>query len=166
MARMSRPGRRSTCSARCCRSSTHAQDCGKDYRNLDRVYIPQDMLAAAGATTEALGAAYATPQLLNCLHKLTDRTQTYFDASPQLAGEIKDTRLACEVAVIDALARKLLVILKQRDPLKDKVHLRQGRNDGHHDRRRRQHASSSHRIRQRDATRLAGCAAVSMSATA
>lgn len=101
----------------------HTQDCGKDYRNLDRVYIPQDMLAAAGATTEMLGAAYATPQLLNCLHKLTDRTRVYFESSPSLAGEIKDTRLACEVAAIDALARKLLVILKQRDPLKDKVHL-------------------------------------------
>ena len=101
----------------------HTQDCGKDYHNLDRVYIPQDMLATAGATTEMLRAAYATPQLLNCLHKLTGRTQAYFDASPSLAGEIKDTRLACEVAVIDALARKLLVILKQRDPLKDKVHL-------------------------------------------
>ena len=104
----------------------HTQDCGKDYRNLDRVYVPQDMLAAAGATTEDLGAAYATPQLLNCLHKLTERTQLYFDASPSLAGEIKDTRLACEVATIDALARKLLAILKQSDPLKDKVHLGKG----------------------------------------
>ncbi|ARP98427.1 squalene synthase HpnC [Pseudorhodoplanes sinuspersici] len=104
----------------------HTQDCGKDYRNLDRVYIPQDMLAAAGATTAMLGAAYATPQLLNCLHRLTDRTQVYFDASPSLAGEIKDTRLACEVAAIDALARKLLAILKQGDPLKDKVHLGKG----------------------------------------
>jgi len=104
----------------------HTQDCGKDYRNLDRVYIPQDMLAAAGATTEDLGAAYATPQLLNCLHKLTGRTQAYFDASPSLAGEIRDTRLACEVAAIDALARKLLAILKRSDPLKDKVHLSKG----------------------------------------
>ncbi len=104
----------------------HTQDCGKDYRNLDRIYVPQDMLAAAGATTEMLGTAYATPQLLNCLHKLTDRTQAYFDSSPSLAGEIKDTRLACEVATIDALARKLLVILRQSDPLKDKVHLGKG----------------------------------------
>lgn len=104
----------------------HTQDCGKDYRNLDRVYIPQDMLAATGATTEDLGAAYATPQLLNCLHKLTDRTQIYFNASPSLAGKIRDTRLACEVATIDALARKLLTILKQSDPLKDKVHLGKG----------------------------------------
>ncbi len=104
----------------------HTQDCGKDYRNLDRVYIPQDMLTAAGAATEMLGAAYATPQLLNCLHKLTDRTQIYFDASPSLAGKIRDTRLACEVATIDALARKLLTILKQGDPLKDKVHLGKG----------------------------------------
>ena len=104
----------------------HTQDCGKDYRNLDRVYIPQDMLAAAGATTDMLGAAYATPQLLSCLHKLTDRTQAYFDSSSSLAGEIKDTRLACEVATIDSLARKLLVILRHSDPLKDKVHLGKG----------------------------------------
>ena len=101
----------------------HTQDCGKDYRNLDRVYIPQDMLTAAGARTEDLAAAYATPQLLNCLHTLTDRTQRYFDTVPPLAGQIADTRLACEVATIDALARKLLTGLKQRDPLKDKVHL-------------------------------------------
>ena len=34
----------------------HLQDCGDDYRNLDRVYIPQDALAASGATVAALGA--------------------------------------------------------------------------------------------------------------
>ena len=34
----------------------HLQDCKDDYRNLDRVYIPQDALAASGATVEALGA--------------------------------------------------------------------------------------------------------------
>ena len=32
----------------------HLQDCGKDYRDLDRVYIPLDALAAAGASVEAL----------------------------------------------------------------------------------------------------------------
>ncbi len=32
----------------------HLQDCGKDYREIDRVYLPQDLLAAAGARTEDL----------------------------------------------------------------------------------------------------------------
>jgi squalene synthase HpnC len=100
----------------------HTQDCGKDYRNLDRVYVPQDMLAAAGAKPEMLGAASSTPQLLACLHALTARTQRHFDSTPALAAGIRDIRLSCEVAVIDAMARKLLVVLAERDPLKDKVH--------------------------------------------
>ena len=28
--------------------NNHLQDCGKDYRNLNRVYLPRDALAAAG----------------------------------------------------------------------------------------------------------------------
>ena len=42
----------------------HLQDCGKDYRDLDRVYIPLDAFAEAGATVDALGAERATPALL------------------------------------------------------------------------------------------------------
>ena len=30
----------------------HLQDCQEDYRNLDRVYIPQDALAACGTTSK------------------------------------------------------------------------------------------------------------------
>jgi len=104
----------------------HTQDCGKDYRNLDRVYVPQDMLAAAGADTAMLGAASSTPQLLACLHALTARTQRYFDSTPALAAGIRDTRLSCEVAVIDAMARKLLGVLAERDPLRDRVHFGKG----------------------------------------
>src|SRR5579863_27436 len=44
----------------------HLQDCKDDYRTLDRVYIPQDALAASGASTEELGAARASPALLDC----------------------------------------------------------------------------------------------------
>ena len=33
----------------------HLQDCRADYRNLDRVYVPLDALAAAGLGVEALG---------------------------------------------------------------------------------------------------------------
>ena len=33
----------------------HLQDCGKDYRGIDRVYIPLDALAAHSLGVEALG---------------------------------------------------------------------------------------------------------------
>ena len=43
----------------------HLQDCAKDYRELDRVYIPLDAFAESGATVEALGAERASPALLD-----------------------------------------------------------------------------------------------------
>jgi squalene synthase HpnC len=104
----------------------HLQDCGKDYRTINRVYLPQDTLRAHGATTEDLAPGKASPALLACLHDLANRTSRYFGTKPALAAEIADTRLACEVAVIDALARKLLGVLQQSDPLADKVHLGRG----------------------------------------
>ena len=41
----------------------HLQDCGKDYRELNRVYIPEDMLNAAGVGTESLAQPAAGPAL-------------------------------------------------------------------------------------------------------
>jgi squalene synthase HpnC len=101
----------------------HLQDCGKDYRALDRVYLPQDTLRAHAASTEELAESRSSPALLSCLHDLTRRTAVYFNTQPALADEIRDTRLACEVAAIGSLARKLLGVLQGSDPLADKVHL-------------------------------------------
>jgi phytoene/squalene synthetase len=101
----------------------HLQDCGKDYRILNRVYLPQDCLRAHGAVVETLSEARSSPEMLTCLHHLAERTSAYFSTQPPLADEIRDTRLACEVAAITALARKLLATLKSSDPLADHVHL-------------------------------------------
>jgi squalene synthase HpnC len=101
----------------------HLQDCGKDYRLLNRVYLPQDGLRTHGAAVETLAETRSSPELLACLHHLAERTVDYFRTQPPLADEIRDTRLACEVAAISALAHKLLGILQSSDPLGDKVHL-------------------------------------------
>src|SRR3979490_1613230 len=50
--------------------NNHLQDCGKDYKDLNRVYLPRDALAAHGVTVEALGGAKSQPALLQCLHAL------------------------------------------------------------------------------------------------
>ncbi|HTZ00929.1 MAG TPA: squalene synthase HpnC [Xanthobacteraceae bacterium] len=101
----------------------HLQDCQADYRNLDRVYVPQDALAQSGARTEELGAARASPALRDCLHKLAARTGRLLAESDGFAAAINDTRLALEVAVINSLAHRLTRILQTRDPLQDRVHL-------------------------------------------
>jgi hydroxysqualene synthase len=101
----------------------HLQDCKEDYLNLDRVYVPQDALAAAGTIVEALAADRASPALLDCLHKLAVRTERLLSESDVFALQINDTRLALEVAVINTLAHRITALLKSRDPLSERVHL-------------------------------------------
>jgi hydroxysqualene synthase len=103
--------------------NNHIQDCGADYRNLDRVYVPLDDLAAAGALIEELGAARASPALLQCLHALAHRTEALLGESLGFSGMIGDFRLSLEVAVITTLAQRILGLIKTRDPLRDNVHL-------------------------------------------
>ena len=101
----------------------HLQDCGKDYRELDRVYIPLDGLAETGATVADLGAPRASAGLLECIHTLADRTGGLLRDSRPFTGGIEDSRLALEVAVIQTFAERLVDILTRRDPLSERVHL-------------------------------------------
>jgi squalene synthase HpnC len=101
----------------------HIQDCAKDYRDLDRVYIPQDALAADGLDVTALREPRASPALLRCLRGLVDRTASLLDESRPFAQMINDSRLAAEVAVIQMLAERLIAVLRVRDPLSERVHL-------------------------------------------
>jgi len=103
--------------------NNHLQDCGKDYRDLNRVYLPRDALAAAGASVEALGEARASAPLLQCLHALAARTEALLDESKPLAAEVRDIRLGLEISVIQAFAGKIVGLLKVRDPLSETVHL-------------------------------------------
>src|SRR6202043_2848549 len=101
----------------------HLQGCQEDYRNLDRVYIPQDMLAASGTTVEALDAPQASPPLLICLHRLGGHTERLLCESADFPVLINDWRLGLEVSVINTLAHRLTRMLMTRDPLRDRVHL-------------------------------------------
>ncbi|HML27690.1 MAG TPA: squalene synthase HpnC [Hyphomicrobium sp.] len=101
----------------------HLQDCAKDYRNIDRVYIPANDLSAHGIGVEALAEPEASPALRACLHALAARTETLMPDAALLPASVVDLRLAVETSVIVELARKLIILLKTRDPLSDRVHL-------------------------------------------
>ena len=103
--------------------NNHLQDCGKDFRDLNRVYLPRDALAAAGANVEELGRERASAPLLQCLHALAVRTELLLHESKSLSAEVRDFRLGCEISVIQAFADKIVGLLKVRDPLSERVHL-------------------------------------------
>jgi len=103
--------------------NNHLQDCGKDYRDLDRVYIPLDAFAAAGAVPEQLGAARASPNLLRCIRDVAARNERLLADGEAFSAQIENTRLALEVAVIHSYARHIVALLQARDPLRERVHL-------------------------------------------
>jgi squalene synthase HpnC len=100
----------------------HLQDCAKDYRELDRVYIPEPLLTAAGIGVAALGEDKANPALAGVIRDLARRNAGLLDVSRPFARGIKDGRLALEVDLIQTLAGDLNTMLMNRDPLSQAVH--------------------------------------------
>jgi hydroxysqualene synthase len=103
--------------------NNHLQDCGKDFRELNRVYIPRDALARHGASVEELGWPRASPALLACLHELAGKNEGLLRQGGALELLVADGRVACEIAVIQTYARQIVRLLKARDPLSERVHL-------------------------------------------
>jgi squalene synthase HpnC len=101
----------------------HIQDCVKDYKSLDRVYVPLDAFAASGSRVEDLDKPRSTPQLLTALHGLADRTGAMLEEGRMLPMQIKDRRLSLEIAAIVHLARHFVHLLRTRDPLSENVRL-------------------------------------------
>lgn len=102
----------------------HLQDCAEDRRSLDRVYLPEADLAAAGTGVAALDAPRASPALRSVIRSLARRTQDLLVESRPFAGQIADLRLRAEVAFIQRLAEDLAERLTVRDPLSERVHHR------------------------------------------
>ena len=103
--------------------NNHLQDCAKDFKDLNRVYLPRDALAASGASVEMLADAAAPAPLLKCLHALAGRTETLLNDGRSLVAEVRDFRLGLEVSIIQAFAARIVRMLKVRDPLSERVHL-------------------------------------------
>ncbi|HEY0281655.1 MAG TPA: squalene synthase HpnC [Rhizomicrobium sp.] len=102
----------------------HLQDCAKDYRSLDRIYLPLDIMAEHGATPDMLAGARATPALRSVIAALARRNAGLLTQSAPFAAHIKDHRLALEVSLIQRLAEDLNAKLMVRDPLSERVHHR------------------------------------------
>jgi squalene synthase HpnC len=98
----------------------HLQDCGKDYRELNRVYIPEDALGTVNV--DALGAAAASPALKSVIAGLARTNAGLLAASGHFAAQIRGGKLALEVDLIQTLAENLNARLTRRDPLSQKMH--------------------------------------------
>lgn len=101
----------------------HLQDCGDDYRSLDRVYLPEPWLEAEGLGVDVLAAQASPPGLRRVLDGLLEATAGLLTTSRPLAAAVRDRRLAMEIGAIQALAERLHGELQRRDPLAERVKL-------------------------------------------
>jgi hydroxysqualene synthase len=104
----------------------HLQDCGNDYRALDRVYLPEEDLLACGATVADLSARQMMPPLRAVIFRLLDGTDRLIEQARDLPSGVKSWGLRCEVAAIVELAARLAAHLRHRDPLATRVKLGKG----------------------------------------
>lgn len=101
----------------------HLQDCKDDYLTLNRVYLPQDWLAAEGSSVEDLVRERATPGLRRVIDRCLDGVDELLVRASALPGRLKSRSLAMESAVIIALAKRLAVLLRRGDPIAGRVKL-------------------------------------------
>jgi squalene synthase HpnC len=99
----------------------HLQDCGVDYRTLDRVYVPEADLAAEGLTVEALGGDRLTAPLRRALDRVIRPLEALLAECRDIVLQVDDTRIALECEVIRRMCVRLTERLKAEDPLATRV---------------------------------------------
>ena len=104
----------------------HLQDCAKDLSELDRCYLPQDLLDAEQTKVAELRAPSASPGLRRVLNHLLDRCDVLNMQAAELPRRVRDRRLRLETAVIVGLAGRLAQRLRAGDPLARRVKLTRG----------------------------------------
>ena len=103
----------------------HLQDCGDDWRNLNRSYVPLRWIAAAGGVERFFDPTQAElrrPILDRCL----DGTDRLIEIASLLPGRLKSRGLKAEVSVMLSLVKALAERLRNGDPLQARVKLTKG----------------------------------------
>jgi squalene synthase HpnC len=96
----------------------HLQDCAEDYRRLDRVYLPEDWLAAEGESVEVLARPAASPGLRRVLDRCLAGVDDLLAPAAELPRRVESPRLTMAA---DSIASRGLST--RRDPLAERVEL-------------------------------------------
>ncbi len=104
----------------------HLQDGAKDLQELNRCYVPADMMSATGSGVDDLHKHALTPGMRRVLDQLLDRCDALNAEAGLLPRRTRDRRLRLETAVILGLAKRLAARLRREDPLAARVKLRKG----------------------------------------
>ena len=99
----------------------HIQDCKKDYREIDRVYLPSTLLKKYKVNLSQLDNNYSEENLRLALNEILFHTEKLIINANKFKKKMKNRKLYRETTFILEIAKRLLKLLKKKDPLKEKV---------------------------------------------
>jgi hydroxysqualene synthase len=104
----------------------HLQDCAADYRALDRVYLPEQDLAACDSRIADLTQPRSSAGLRCVIDRLLDGTEALIVTARGLPRTVQSPGLRRETGMIVSLAERLARRLRHGDPLAGRVGLTGG----------------------------------------
>ena len=102
----------------------HLQDCKEDYENLDRVYLPMQFLKKYNVKLSQLKKNVTEKNLRLVFNEILKNTEKLIIEADKNKKNMKHKHLSLETSFILEIAKKLLQLLKNNDPLKKKVMLK------------------------------------------
>ena len=99
----------------------HLQDCKEDYENLDRVYLPMKFLKKYNVKLSQLRKNITEKNLRLVFNEVLKNTEKLIIEADKNKKNMKHKHLSLETSFILEIAKKLLQLLKNKDPLKEKV---------------------------------------------
>jgi len=104
----------------------HLQDCIDDLRQLDRCYLPEDLMTSFGTGIEDLRRRSMTTGMRKVFASILHRVERMTRFASDLPNRVQDRRLRLETATIVSLAKRLATRLEKEDPLAAPVKLSKG----------------------------------------
>ena len=101
----------------------HLQDCKEDYINLNRVYLPIKFLKKYNVKLPQLKNNMTKNNLRYVFNEILKETEKLIIEASNNKKQMKLKSLSLETSFILEIAKKLLKLLKKKDPLKEKVML-------------------------------------------
>ena len=101
----------------------HIQDCKEDFRNLDRVYVPENLFKKYKLNVNVLKKKSSCPNFERMKIEIISKVENLLKEIKQSLQLIEIWKLKKETLIILNIAKRLCFLLKINDPLKKKIKL-------------------------------------------
>lgn len=103
--------------------TNHLQDLKKDAVNLQRFYLPHEMMEQHGARYSDIYLSFTKPALREVINETTDKLRMMLQDAEPIFKIVKNIRLKWELGVIFSLTNSMIKKIERRDVLHDNIRL-------------------------------------------